>query len=67
MTTLNDIKSAIEKLSLQERADLARWFHGWVDDSWDAQMTQDSANGRLDDLLKEVDVDVQRGRLRELP
>lgn len=67
MTTLEQIKQAIEKLSLEERGQLAKWFHGWEDDDWDLQMKQDVSSGKLDHLLSKVDEDVRTGRLREHP
>jgi hypothetical protein len=33
MTTLEEIKAAIDRLSLEERESLARWMHGWSDDA----------------------------------
>jgi len=38
MSTVEEIKVAIQTLSLEERAELARWLHGWSDDDWDRQM-----------------------------
>jgi hypothetical protein len=67
MSTVAEIKSAIDKLSLSERGELERWLHGWTDDEWDRQIAQDAAAGRLDKLLSEVDADIEAGRLRELP
>lgn len=67
MTTLDDIKAAIDGLSLEQRAELARWFHGWEDDDWDRQMADDIAAGRLDKLLAEAEEDARKGRLTELP
>ena len=56
--SVEQIKSAIAELSLEERAELAAWFHGWGDDEWDAQMKADIASGKLD---------VHAGRLCETP
>jgi len=33
--SLSEIKTAIEQLSFEERAQLAAWMHGWNDDEWD--------------------------------
>ncbi len=33
--SLTEIKTAIEQLSFEERAELAAWLHGWKDDEWD--------------------------------
>ncbi len=67
MSTVDEIKAAIERLSLEERAELARWLHGWTDDAWDRQMADDLAAGRLDTLLAEVDADTNADRLQDMP
>jgi hypothetical protein len=67
MSTVQEIKAAIEKLSLSERAELERMLHGWADDDWDRQIADDATSGRLDKLLSEVDKEIDGGRLRELP
>jgi len=63
---LAEIKTAIERLSFDERAELAAWLHGWKDDDWDEQMKRDIAEGRLDDVLREVEDDIAGGRLRDM-
>ena len=60
-------KTAIEKLSFEERAQLAAWLQGWEDDEWDEQMKRDIAEGRLDDVLPEVEDDIAAGRVRDMP
>lgn len=65
--SLSEIQSAIEQLSFEERAELAAWFHGWKDDEWDEQMKRDVAEGKLDDVLREVEDDIAAGRLRDMP
>jgi hypothetical protein len=65
--SLAEIKTAIEQLSCEERAELAAWLHGWKDDEWDEQMKRDIAAGKFDAILREVDEDIQTGRLREMP
>jgi hypothetical protein len=67
MSTVEEIKAAIEKLSLKQRGELARWFHGWKDDAWDRQIARDARSGKLDKLLKQVDADIRAKRLRKLP
>lgn len=67
MSTVEEIKTAIEKLSLEERGELARWLHAWKDDEWDRQMVDDAAAGRLDGLLAGIDEDIRQGRLQDLP
>jgi hypothetical protein len=65
--SLAEIKSAIERLSFEERGQLAAWFHGWKDDEWDEQMKRDIADGKLDDVLREVEDDIKADRLRDMP
>ena len=67
MSTVEDIKSAIDKLTLEERAELAKWIHGWPDDEWDRQIAADYDAGRLDHLLDEVRDDIRADRLEEGP
>jgi hypothetical protein len=65
--SLAEIKTAIEQLSFEQRAELAAWLHGWKDDEWDEQMKRDVAEGRFDDVLREVEDDIAAGRLRDMP
>jgi len=67
MTTVQEIKAAIEKLSLSERAELEKILHGWEDDDWDRQMIADAKAGRLDRLIAKVDANIDAGNLRDLP
>ena len=53
--SLSEIKTAIEQLSFEQRAELAAWLHGWNDDEWDKQMKRDIASGKFDDVLREVE------------
>ena len=65
--SLPEIKTAIEQLSIEERAELAAWLHGWNDDEWDEQMKRDVASGKLDSVLHEVEEDIKAGRVRQMP
>ena len=65
--SLPEIKTAIEQLSFEERAELAAWLNGWNDDEWDEQMKRDIGSGKLDDVLHEVEEDIRSGRTREMP
>jgi hypothetical protein len=60
VTTVREIKVAISKLTLEERAEVARWLHGWEDDEWDAQMKRDLAAGKFNKILAKVDADIDR-------
>ena len=67
MNTLQEIKAAIPKLTLEERAEVARCLHGWEDDEWDEQMKQDLTAGKLNRILAKVDADISRGNYSDLP
>lgn len=68
MSTLAEIKQAVTKLSLSERAEFAKWFNSWEDDEWDRQMAADFApGGRHADVLREVDDNIRSGRLGNMP
>jgi len=67
MSLLEDAKTIVGRLSLSERAEFARWFHGWTDDEWDRRIASDAEAGKLDDLIAEADREAAEGRLRELP
>jgi hypothetical protein len=47
MSTLREIKSAIEQLTLQERATLTTGLCGWTDDDGDHKIKADAAAGKF--------------------
>lgn len=55
MSTVQEIRSAIAKLSLEERAELISELCGWADDDWDRQMKTDAAAGKFASLNREAD------------
>lgn len=66
MSTLEEIKTAIEKLSPAERAELDAYLQQ-ADDAWDRQIAADARAGKLDRLLARVDANIDSGNLREFP
>ena len=66
-TKVDQAKEIISAMTLEERAELNAWFHGWEDDDWDRQMKRDVADGKLDHLLAEVDADIKAGRIFDMP
>ena len=67
MSTVEEIKAAIGKLSLSERAEVAKSLHGWDDDAWDEQIKRDADAGKLDAILNQVRADIRAGRLEDGP
>lgn len=61
MTSVTEIKAAIESLSPREYCELMAMLHPAVDDEWDRQMKADAANGRLDRLVAQSKADAVAG------
>ncbi len=55
MSTVEEIKSAMTKLSIEERAEIISELCGWKDDHWDRQMKADVAAGKFDSLNSDAD------------
>lgn len=51
MTTLLEIKAAIDRLSPRDYCELMAMLHPAADDDWDRQIAADLAAGRLDGLI----------------
>ena len=54
MSTVQEIKSAIERLPLEERAALVAELCGWTDDEWDRRMKSDAKAGKFAALSEEA-------------
>ena len=66
MSTVEEIKTAISRLSLEERAELTAELCGWTDDDWDRQMKGDAAAGKFAPLNREAEADAASGRTMPL-
>ncbi len=62
MSTVAEIREAIEKLNLDERAELMSELHGYEDDDWDRQMKADAAAGKFDAMHAQAIEDLKAGR-----
>ena len=68
MSTVAEIKRAIDKLSPQERCELEALLHPWADDDWDRQMQADAEPaGKLHDMMSASRKDAQAGKLMDFP
>ena len=65
--SVQEIKEAVQYLSLEERAEVAACLHSWSDDQWDAKMKRDLSSGKLDKILAQVDADIAKNKLRGMP
>ena len=66
MKNLSEIEAAIEELPVVEAHKLADWLSSYLDDSWDRQMHDDLATGKLDRFLAKAELDIKANRVRDL-
>ncbi len=66
MSTIDQLKSAIEALPENEYIELRQWFSEKDWQKWDEQIEEDSKSGKLDFLIKEAFSQKKRGKLRDL-
>ena len=62
MTSVQDIKAAIEQLAPEQRANFRAWFEAFDARQWDQQIEQDLSSERLDWLAEEALGDLAAGR-----
>ncbi|HTB62264.1 MAG TPA: hypothetical protein VK737_01640 [Opitutales bacterium] len=68
MSTVLEIKAAIDQLTPHERCELEAMLHPWPNDSWDEQMEGDAeAGGKLFKLVETSKRASQAGSLRDFP
>jgi hypothetical protein len=68
MSTVSEIKAAIDQLSPQERCELEALLHPRVDDDWDRQMTADAKpGGKSHRLMKASEKTARAGNLFDFP
>ena len=64
--TVEDIQSAVSKLSREELVEFEEWFEEYIADIWDKQFEEDVKAGRLDKLAEQAMADFDAGRYTEL-
>lgn len=66
MSTVAEIKSAIEQLPLEQRVALVAELCGWTDDDWDRRMKSDAKAGKFAALNEDAAKSYQAGRTKSL-
>ncbi len=66
MTRVEEIQSAIRALSAEEYVRLQHWFTERNWESWDREIEDDAASGKLDFLMEEATREKKQGQLPEL-
>jgi hypothetical protein len=64
MSSIAEIEKAIDKLARHDFFQLVDHLRQRYAEEWDREIAEDSASGRLDFLLKEVDEDIAKGKTR---
>ncbi len=62
-----ELKEEVQKLSDEQKAEIAALLHGWEDDDWDRQMKADAKGGLFDGMIAEAKAEHAAGRTRPLP
>ncbi len=66
MSSVDEIRTAIERLAPEEAARLLAWFEEYAAEQWDRQIEGDAEAGKLDALADEALRDHKAGRTRPL-
>ena len=67
VTTVEEIKAAIDKLSFEERCKLNALLNPLPDDEWDKQMRADAEAGKLDWMIEEAERCEKEKTARDFP
>ena len=63
---MEDLESAISRLSAEDLTRFSAWFEQFMEDRWDRQIEEDIKTGRLDAAGKRADEDFETGRCTPL-
>jgi hypothetical protein len=66
VSTVTELKAAIEELPEKDARELANWIQEVMDDRWDRQIDGDIADGKLDTLAEQAMAHYQAGRVKPL-
>jgi hypothetical protein len=66
MTTVGEIRLAVERLPRRELARFRKWFAEYDAVAWDRQLQADAEAGRLDVLIREARADHRAERTKAL-
>lgn len=63
---LEELESAVSRLSAEDLSRFSRWFEEYVSEEWDRRIENDLLSGRLDAAGKRADEDFEAGRCTPL-
>ena len=61
-----ELETAVAQLAPEELRAFSAWFDAYRAKKWDAQIADDLAAGRLDDLIEEAGADIRAGNTTPL-
>lgn len=64
--SLQELESAVTRLSTAELTSFSQWFQEFLADNWDRQIEADIQAGRLDAAGNKADEDFEAGRCTSL-
>jgi hypothetical protein len=64
MTTLPEIKVAIQQLPESDIRQLSGWLQAYLDEMWDRQMEADVAAGKWDHVIERAEADISAGGVK---
>jgi hypothetical protein len=64
--SVQELESAVTRLSPSELAAFTAWFEAFVAEAWDQQLEADVRDGKLDHLAKRADEHFEAGRCTPL-
>lgn len=67
MSKVEEIESAVARLTPQEFDQFASWIDARRHDAWTRQIGRDAATGKLDFLFEEAEAERSAGQLHDWP
>lgn len=64
--SVQELETAVSRLSKQELAAFSQWFEQYVAEQWDRQIEADIRAGRFESAGKRAKADYEAGRCTEL-
>ncbi|NUN63888.1 hypothetical protein HCU40_03770 [Pseudanabaena biceps] len=64
--SIQELETAIKKLSTKELASLTSWLIDYHEQLWGQQIEEDLDSGKLDQLLDEIDSEYEAGLAKSL-
>ena len=66
MTTMTEIKQAVQSLSADDFEQFSSWFDAYEEERWDRQIERDQQSGPLRDLMNKARADFEAGKCSPL-